>query len=179
MNKRLLAGTLAAYSYNHWLSNCPSRRVRRIFLKQWLGDLGLGTGIQMGCRFLNGRRIHLGERNVINFGCLLDGRRYAIRTGADVSIGPEAAVLTLGHDPRSPNFADRGDDVIIGNHVWIGYRAIILPGVKVGDGAVVGAGAVVTKSVELNSIVAGIPAKKVGERQDTLNYSLNHSPFIV
>jgi len=57
-------------------------------------------------------------------------------------------------------------DVIIGNDVWIGYRAIILSGVKIGDGAVVGAGAVVTKDVEPYSIVAGNPARLVGRRFD-------------
>ena len=133
----------------------------------------------MGCRFLNGRKIHLGERNVINFGCLLDGRRYEIHIGNDVSIGPEATILTLGHDPQSPDFADRGGDVVIGERVWIGYRAIILPGVTIGDGAVVAAGAVVTKDVEQYSIVAGAPAKKIKDRNRNLKYGLSFDPFCV
>ena len=108
--------------------------------------------------------MHLGERNVINFGCLFDGRKFHVRTGHDVSIGPEASILTLGHDPQSTEFADRGGDVIIGNRVWIGYRALILPGVTIGEGAVVGAGAVVTKDVEPFTIVGGNPAKKIGDR---------------
>jgi maltose O-acetyltransferase len=118
----------------------------------------------MGCRFLNGRKVFLGVRNIINFGCLFDGRKFQIRTGSNVSIGPEATILTLGHDPRSATFADRGGDVVIGDRVWIGYRAIVLPGVKIGEGAVVGAGAVVTKNVEPYTIVAGNPARKVGVR---------------
>jgi maltose O-acetyltransferase len=130
----------------------------------------------MGCRFLNGRKVYLGERNVINFGCLLDGRKYKIQTGSDVSIGPEASILSLGHDPQSTDFADRGGDVLIGDHVWIGYRAIILPGVKIGEGAVVGAGAVVTNDVNPFSIVAGNPARKIGERNKELNYRLNYEP---
>jgi maltose O-acetyltransferase len=130
----------------------------------------------MGCRFLNGPKVHLGDRNVINFGCLLDGRKFHIRTGHDVSIGPEASILTLGHDPQSPVFADRGGDVLIGNRVWIGYRVIILPGVTIGEGAVVGAGAVVTKDVEAYTIVAGNPARKIGERFKELTYRLNYEP---
>jgi acetyltransferase-like isoleucine patch superfamily enzyme len=122
------------------------------------------TGVQMGCRFLNGRKVFLGERNVINFGCLLDGRKFQIRTGSNVSIGPEATILTLGHDPRSPVFADQGGDVVIGDRVWIGYRALVLPEVTIGEGAVVGAGAVVTKNVEPFAIVVGNPARKVGVR---------------
>jgi len=164
MNPRIFAGSVLAYAYNFWVTNMPSRTLRSIYLKSWLGSLAAKSGVQMGCRFLNGRKVFLGERNVINFGCLFDGRKFQIRTGSNVSIGPEATILTLGHDPRSATFADRGGDVYIGDRVWIGYRAIVLPGVKIGDGAVVGAGAVVTKDVEPHAMVAGNPARKIGER---------------
>jgi maltose O-acetyltransferase len=96
-----------------------------------------------------------------------------------VSIGPEASILTLGHDPNCPVFADRGGDVVIGDRVWIGYRAIILPGVKIGEGAVIGAGAVVTRDVAPFTIVAGSPARKVGERNPDLEYRLDFCPLLV
>ncbi len=176
MNFRLILGGILASLYNHLVGHLPVRTLRRAYLKVWLGTMGPGTGVQMGCRFLNGRKVHLGGRNVINFGCLLDGRKFQIRIGNDVSIGPEASILTLGHDPQSPEFADRGGDVVIGNRVWIGYRAIILPGVTIGDGAVVGAGTVVTKNVEPFTIVAGNPAIKIGDRRRELNYKLNYNP---
>lgn len=189
MNAKIFTGGLLAYCYNHWIGKFPSRRVREIYLKGWLGGLGAKTGVQMGCRFLNGRKVFLGERNVINFGCLFDGRKFQIRTGRNVSIGPEATILTLGHDPRSATFEDRGGDVVIGDGVWIGFRAIILPGVKIGEGAVIGAGSVVTKNVEPYAIVAGNPAKKVGERsvesRDTsverrgFEYELGYRPWLL
>lgn len=179
MNLRLISGSFLSYTYNHWVGNLPSRKIRRVYLKTYLAAVGMGTSVQMGCRFLNGRKVHLGDRNVINFGCLFDGRHYLIRTGSDVSIGPEATILTLGHDPQSPDFADRGGDVIIGDRVWIGYRAIILPGVTIGEGAVVGAGSVVTKNVEPYTIVAGVPAQTIGKRNCHLTYSLNYSPFLL
>ena len=179
MNKRVIGGSVAAYIYNSGLSRLPSRSLRRAYLRAYLGRHGAGTGVQMGCRFLNGRKIFLGDRNVINFGCLLDGRRYAIRTGNDVSIGPEAAILTLGHDPQSSDFADSGGDVLIGDRVWICYRAIILPGVTVGEGAVVGAGAVVSRHVEAYTIVAGSPAKPVGTRNKDLRYTCEFAPWLV
>jgi acetyltransferase-like isoleucine patch superfamily enzyme len=189
MNARIITGALLTYGYNHWFGKFPSRWVREFILKIWLGGLGAKTGVQMGCRFLNGRKVFLGERNVINFGCLLDGRKFQIRTGSNVSIGPEATILTLGHDPRSPVFADRGGDVVIGDRVWIGYRAVVLPGVKIGEGAVVGAGAVVTKDVESYAIVAGNPARKVGERavegressgeRRGFEYELNYRPWLI
>jgi acetyltransferase-like isoleucine patch superfamily enzyme len=179
MSLRLIAGGLASFAYNCFIGKIPSRTIRNGWLKLYLPDFGSGTSVQSDCRFLNGRKIHFGKRNVINFGCLFDGRKFHIRTGDDVTIGPEAAILTLGHDPQSPDFQDRGRDVIIGSRVWIAYRAVILPGVTIGDGAVVGAGAVVTKNVEPYAIVAGNPARKIGERNKDLRYELNYAPWLL
>lgn len=95
MNVRLLGGGLLAFLYNHGVGKIPSRTLRKLYLRRWLGNLGVETEIQLNCLFLNGRKVHFGNRNVINFGCLFDGRKYAIRTGDDVSIGPEASILTL------------------------------------------------------------------------------------
>jgi maltose O-acetyltransferase len=133
----------------------------------------------MGSRFLNGRKIYLGDRNIINFGCLFDGRHYSIKTGNDVSIGPEATILTLGHDPQCPDFSNKGGNVEIGDRAWIAYRAIVLPGVVIGEGAVVGAGAVVTKDVEPYTIVAGNPARAINRRSSSLNYTLNYNPWLL
>ena len=179
MNVRLTTGAAAAYGYNGLVSRIPFHFLRRWYLRAYLGGVKEGSQVQMSCRFLQGRKVFLGRRNVINFGCLFDGRRFEIRTGDDVSIGPEAAILTLGHDPQSPTFADRGGEVIIEDKVWIGFRAVILPGVKIGEGAVVAAGAVVTKSVQSFSIVAGTPARKIGERSPQLDYQLHYKPFLV
>jgi acetyltransferase-like isoleucine patch superfamily enzyme len=178
MTTRVFAGSTLAYLYNDWLANLPSRRIRRLYLSRWFASYGAGANVQMGCRFLNGRKIFLGERSVINFGCLLDGRKYTIRIGSDVSIGPDASLLTLGHDPQSPEFEDKGADIQIGDRAWIGYGAIVLPGVSIGEGAVVGAGAVVTRNVEPWTIVAGNPARKVNDRQDC-QYKLNFRPWLV
>ena len=178
MNPRVLAGCVLSYGYNNWIGKVPSRTLRMAWLRAWLGACGAGTSVQMSCRFLNGHRVHFGERNAINFGCLFDGRRYEIRTGNDVSIGPEASILTLGHDVNSPDFADSGGTVTIGDHVWIAYRAIVLPGVKIGDGAVIAAGAVVTRDVDPFTIVAGAPAKKIGERERQLTYRINFAPWL-
>ncbi|WP_414550961.1 acyltransferase [Anabaena sp. CCY 0017] len=179
MNPKIIAGSILSYTYNQIISSLPSRKIRTAYLKAYLGQVGTGTAIQMGCKFLNGRKIYLGDRNVINFGCLLDGRHYKIQTGSDVSIGPEASILTLGHNPQSSDFADRGGDVIIGDRAWIAYRVIILPGVNIGEGAVVGVGAVVTKDVEAYTIVAGNPARVIGERSPNLTYQLNYFPWLL
>jgi maltose O-acetyltransferase len=179
MTTRSFAGGLAAFFYHAWIGKIPSRMIRQGYLRLYLAGYGKGSSVQMGNRFLNGRKIFLGERNVINWGCVLDGRKFCIRIGNDVSIGPEAAILTLGHDPQSPDFADLGGDVMIGDHVWIAYRAVILPGVTIGEGAVVAAGAVVTRDVEPFAIVAGVPAKKIGERSRDLKYRLDFNPMFL
>ncbi|MAS96522.1 MAG: acetyltransferase [Verrucomicrobiales bacterium] len=132
----------------------------------------------MRCRFLNAKRVSLGNNCVVNFGCLFDGRKYNIDIGDNVSIGPEATILTLGHDPQSPMFEDRGGSVIIENRAWIAYRAIVLPGIRIGEGAIVAAGAVVTKDVMPFSIVAGNPATKIGERNRDLEYDLKFRSFL-
>jgi len=178
MQMRLFVGTIAAFIYNAFVSWIPSRKIRHTYLRLWMGSFGAGAGVQRGCQVLNGRKVHLGDRAIINFGCLFDGRIYEIRIGNDVSIGPEAAILTLGHDPQSPDFSDRGGAVVIGDRVWIGYRAIVLPGVEIGEGAVIGAGSVVTRNVPAFAIMAGSPAKVIGERRRDLNYHLNYRPWL-
>src|SRR6266566_633373 len=178
MTWRAIAGGFFAAGYNMLVGKLPLHGLRRAYLQSYLGELGPGTSIQMGCRFLNGRRVFFGQRNVINFDCLFDGRKYSIRTGADVSIGPEATILTLAHDPQDPEFSDKGGDVIIGDRVWIAYRATILPGIEIGEGAVIAAGAIVTTNVEPFTIVAGVPARKIGERSRELRYRLNYKPFL-
>lgn len=178
MQSRVFIGAIAAFSYNRCVGCFPSYYLRHAFLRAYLKRLAPGTNVQSRCHFLNGRRISIGPRNVINFGCLFDGRKYGIITGSDVSIGPEAAILTLGHDPQSGVFADQGGDVKIGDRAWIAYRAVIMPGVTVGDGAVVAAGSVVTKDVAPFTVVAGVPAKMIRKRNEDLVYQLDFRPLL-
>jgi acetyltransferase-like isoleucine patch superfamily enzyme len=178
MVSRVWLGLVVAWIYNAIVGRLPSRTLRGIYLRGWLKRYGTGTGVQLGCRFLNGRKVALGERNVINFGCLLDGRVYPIIFGNDVSIGPEASILTLGHDPQSGSFADKGGPVILGDRAWIGYRALVLPGVTIGEGAVVAAGAVVTRDIAPYTIVGGNPAREIGKRASNLSYKLAFQPWL-
>lgn len=178
MALRVIGGTLLAFVYNRIIGRMPSRKLRRTFLSLWLAGLGQGSGVQLDCRFLNGRKVSLGQRNVVNFGTLIDGRGYPVSVGDDVSIGPEATILTLGHDPQSPQFADKGGPVTIGDRVWIGFGALVLPGVTIGEGAVVAAGAVVTKDVAPYTIVGGNPARPIGEREQALDYRLAYQPWL-
>ena len=176
MSFRSVTGNFISSFYHGVIGQLPSPTWREIYLKLYLGRFGIKTAVQMNCRFLHGKNVFLGDHNVINFGSLLDGRRYPITIGDQVTIGPEATILTLGHDPHSPEFADKGGEVTIGSRAWIGYRALILPGIKIGEGAVVGAGAVVTHDVEPYTIVAGNPAKQIAVRPRDLRYTLDYRP---
>lgn len=100
--------------------------------------------------------------------------------GENVNISSDVKFYTLQHDYNSKEFSAVGAQVIVEDYVWVSVRAIILPGVTIGKGAVIAAGAVVTKDVEPYSIMGGIPAKKIGERKKELNYvpSKHRLPFV-
>ena len=96
---------------------------------------------------------------------LLDARSGLIIL-SHVTIAYDAIVWTLHHEMNSKDFHGKGAPTLIDEYAWICSRAIILPGVTIGKGAVVASGAVVTKDVEPFSIVGGVPAKKIGERSE-------------
>jgi maltose O-acetyltransferase len=83
----------------------------------------------------------------------------------------------LEHDVHSDTHADKGGDVIIGDHAWIASRVTILPGVRIGDGAVVASNSVVTKDVPSMAIVGGVPARVIGQRRSRLEYRLHFRPW--
>ncbi len=107
----------------------------------------------------------------MNENCRLDPRgRLTIEN--DSILTAEVTILTADHDPGDPSFQAAGvRPVLIGHHVFVGTRAMILAGVTVGDGAVICAGSVVTKSVAAYSIVAGSPARVIGQRPENLDCS--------
>jgi acetyltransferase-like isoleucine patch superfamily enzyme len=114
--------------------------------------------------------VSIGCGTTINRAVTLDGRG-GLTIGANVSISEGVKLLTATHDLRSSSFALQLRPVRVGNWVWIGVDAIVLPGVTLGEGAVVGAGSVVTRDVEPYTIVAGNPAVARGERPRGLAYS--------
>jgi maltose O-acetyltransferase len=117
------------------------------------------AGLWLDCR----NHLSIGENSVINQRCRLDARG-GLTIGSNVSISPEVHILTADHDIQAPDLRGRERPVMIEDQVFIGSRAIILPGVTIGRCAAVGAGAVVTKSVEPYAVVAGVPARKIGTR---------------
>ena len=150
----------------------PFHHVRNFFLR-WIFKLKLAKGavIYSGFLICSPKKISIVKRTVVGYNCELDGRK-GLKIGENVNISSDVKFYTLQHDYNSPDFKAVGAPIEIGDYAWISVRAIILPGVTIGKGAVVAAGAVVTKDVPEYAIVGGIPAKVIGERNKELNYRL-------
>lgn len=146
-----------------WIGHCPSHSLRRFFYRLFGVTLGKGSTIHMWTGFFDPRGVAIGEDTLIGDHCFLDGRDR-LKIGSHTDIASQVLIYNSEHDIEADYFRAITAPVEIGNYVFIGPRAIILPGVKIGDGAVVAAGAVVTKDVEPYKIVGGVPAKEIGER---------------
>jgi len=168
----------ATYVYNEWVSHIPSRRVRRYVLRRLLAECGPGASVLMHVCLMNPPGIHIGEGSAVNQHCILDGRGYSLHIGSDVDIGTHTHIWTLQHDPQSPTHGSIGGAVMIEDHVWIASRVTVLPGVTIGQGAVVATCAVVTKDVSPLTIVAGNPARPIGRVEYTPTYRLNFNPIV-
>lgn len=155
----------------------PSHHVRRFFYRIGGMKIGRGSTIHMGATFYNANNIRIGQDSIIGENAVLDGRDLLI-IGNHVDIASEVMVYNAEHNLEDPHFAATVAPIEIADYVFIGPRAIILPGVKIGQGAVVGAGAVVTKDVPTGVIVGGVPAKEIGERKlKNLNYKLGRAAW--
>jgi len=165
-----------AYFVRNFAMRVPSHAFRRAVLRWYGVRMGKGCGILMCCEVRCPRNIRLGDHCVINRGVLLDGRGGQLFIGNNVDIAQEAAIWTLGHDPHDDYHGDSPGPVTIGDYAWIGHRAIIMPGVSIGRGAVVAAGAVVTRDVPAMAIVGGVPAAVIGVRRSKLLYTKFHRP---
>src|SRR5262249_32645799 len=102
----------------------------------------------------------LGERVFINTGATVVAS-HSIVVGDDCLIGDLVAIFDTNHHPMQPSRPTRRAPVRLGNNVWIGRAAIILPGVTIGDHAVIAAGSVVTDDVPARTLVAGVPARPI------------------
>jgi len=159
---------------NHVVAFIPFYSIRHFYYRYILGlRFGEKVNFHMGQRIFSAENITIQNHCVINPGCFLDGRA-GIEIGSNVNISNEAMIFTVEHDVNSPLFEGVCEKVVIEDYVWIASRAIILPGVTLGEGAVVAAGAVVTKNVAPYEIVGGVPAKKIGDRNKDLKYNLDY-----
>jgi acetyltransferase-like isoleucine patch superfamily enzyme len=176
--KQALASALG-YITNHIVTHLPSHRLRR----RWYGSIvgvkiGPNSSIHLGCYLwfygpgqMRRCGVVIGRNSIVNRDCCLDGRA-PLRIGDNASISPYVVILTTQHGVNDPDFGLTSAPVVLEDHVWVGTRAMIMPGVRVGRGAVVAAGAVVTRDVEPCTIVGGVPARVIGRRAVEPGYQL-------
>lgn len=170
-----------AYLYWYWtkifvaniIGLIPSHNIRRWSYYAFFGlNLPKNSIMYRRCRFDSlPSKIHIGNHSIIGGDAILDGRNE-IHIGNNVNIARELRIYTMEHDPSSPNFSAVGGPVIIEDWVYIGTRVIILPEIRIGEGAVVASGAVVTKDVDPWTMVGGVPARRIRSRP-VVKYSLN------
>ena len=145
--------------YNASLGQAPA--ARHALLRECFGAVGMGVDVRPPFHCDYGFNIRMGEGVFLNFNCvILDVCEVVI--GDRTQIAPGVQILTADH-PREPAARATGQEfgrpVRIGRNVWIGAGALILPGVAIGDDAVVGAGSVVTRDVPAGATVVGNPAR--------------------
>jgi acetyltransferase-like isoleucine patch superfamily enzyme len=159
------------YLTNYFVAYVPSFTLRHLWYRRVLGiQLGANAAVHLGNYVwfwgpgeIRRFGVSVGRNSRISRDCTLDARS-GLTIGENVSISAEVMILGGTHDINDPEFGDIAGAVAIEDYVWVGARAIIMPGVTLGRGSVVAAGSVVTKDVEPLTIVGGVPAKPIGMR---------------
>lgn len=145
--------------FNEISATNPDKQTEMI--KQIFGSYGKNISVQSRFNCDNGKNIHVGNNFLSNYNLtILD--IAPVNIGNNVMIGPNVDIYTVNHPMTIQGrreYLAKGFPVTIGNDVWIGGKASIMPGVTIGNNVVIAAGAVVTKDVSDNSLVGGVPAK--------------------
>jgi len=153
----------------------PSKHIRRWILNCYSNvQIAKGVPINHGFIWWQGP-LTIGKGSTIGFDCQLDCRK-GIKIGRNVCFASGVWTWTLHHDYNSSDFRPIGGGIEIGDYAWLCSRCIILPGVKIGTGAIVASGAVVTKDIEPWTVVGGVPAKKIANRERK-NYDYNPGAY--
>lgn len=150
-------------------------KLRAFFWSTFLKKCGKNVYIKPGCKFFHPKGIEIGDHTLIGDNARIGGK-FGVKIGSFVSFAGDIDVFTVRNsyeDWHKPLCFQgyTGSPVEIGDDVWIGTKAVIMPGVKIGRGAIIGASAVVTKDVPSYAIVGGIPAKIIKFRFDKENIS--------
>jgi putative colanic acid biosynthesis acetyltransferase WcaF len=131
--------------------------------------------IMLGTEIWAPRRLSLGAHTIVGRSCLLDARG-GLRLGRSVNISSYTRLMTAKHVIDDPDFDAMFEPIVVEDRVWIALGSTVLGGVRVGEGAVVAAGAVVTSDVDPFTIVGGVPARPIGTRNSELRYELSYRP---
>lgn len=168
------------YSITLWgnriINKLPSRHIRRLFYQILGAKFGKNCFPSRRVEILLPKGLELGEGVCVGWYSELDARG-GIRVGHDTNISSHVKLITGSHDINNPDYTADFLPIHIGHHCWIGTGAIVLQGVKIGDGAVIAAGAVVTKDVKPWTVVGGVPAKEIGMRNENVRYKTGKPPM--
>jgi maltose O-acetyltransferase len=169
---------IANHLYHLYLAACnlllrlPGHRLRRLILRHIVrADIDPTCSVERAVAITSKGGLRIGAWTNVNTGAVLDARG-GLRIGSRVNLSPGVVILTADHDPQSPDFVGRSRPTEIGDRAWIAYGAMVLPGVRIGEGAIVAAGSVVTRSVEDWTIVGGNPARVIGARDRGAQHTL-------
>lgn len=157
------------------VSTLPSNHLRKYIYKALGAKIAPNVVFHFRTEIRFPFKLTIGKGSIIGDNALLDARN-SLTIGENVNLSSNVSIYTEQHDHRDPLFrcfTDRKMSIEIDNRAWIGSNVIILPGVHIGEGAVCCAGCVVTKDVEPFTVVAGIPAKKVGDRPKNIIYNFD------
>ena len=175
-----------SYLTNEIVNRVPSFGFRLWWYRRAIGlEIGEGVSIYRGCymAYYGPRQVRrsasrIGSNTIINRDCTID-LRGCIQIGDNVSVSPGVAIVTAQHRYNTPTFEIEHGGVVIEDNVWIGMRAMVLPGAHIGAGAVVAAGAVVTGKVPPLTVVGGVPARAIGMRDaESARYIFETQPVL-
>ena len=161
---------------NRIVNKLPSRHIRRWFYQMLGARLGKDCFPSRRVEVLLPKGLYLEDGVTIGWFAELDARG-GIFIGHDTNISSHVKLITGSHDIDDPEFSADFLPIHIGHHCWLGTGAVVLQGVKIGDGAVVSAGAVVTKDVPDWTVVGGVPARKIREREKVAEYKGTKPPM--
>ncbi len=159
------------YIINHLIANFPIMKVRYFFFRLAKISIGKKTIINMNTYILGSNNLEIGNMCHINQSCFLDARG-GIKIGDNVSISHYVRLVTGSHNVQDAIFPVVLKPIVIEDSVWIGIGATVLQGVKIGRGAIICAGSVVTKDVPEFTIVGGVPARVIKSRNKELEYQV-------
>ena len=142
----------------------------RVWIYSHFFPIGYGTVILDGFNVRNPNKIQIGKRCFVNINCFIQGAG-GVSIGDDVLIAPNVSFYSENHifENSRKRINEQGFErkpIKIGNDVWIGANVVLLPGVILGDGCVIAAGAVITKSFPKNSVIGGVPGKLLKVRKN-------------
>lgn len=159
------------------INKIPSRHIRKWFYRLMGAKLGRNTFPCRRVEILLPKGLELADNVAVGWFAELDARGGII-VEHDTNISSHVKIITGSHDIDDSDYTADFKPVHVGHHCWIGTGAVILQNVSIGDGAVVAAGAVVTKDIPAGEVWGGVPAKYIRKRNCELNYKIGAPPIL-